>query len=763
MGSDKVPLLLVTANVGSIFEDPSVMLPIWTSEFLQAVSRMDPKFIALHLQEVGGKAYEKSMQYVEDFVQRLCDCPELRLYDKIRIFLDEDFSSPERFTALGNMYFAHSSLTDIKIWDFEVKGYVEVVGKEVNSGNIEKVTTKEKAKFPQHFFPECKWSRKGFLRTRWLLRGTAVEFVNIHLFHDASNLVAMEPFPSVYCRSRRRALRHTLRHLHADANSAPYFIFGDFNFRTDTGAVVKKMTEELTACRLQHGSSAESAKMQYRAKENDRLVLTIGKKEFSHVDHQKIFREPWKMTEELTACRVQHGSSAESAKMQYRAKENDRLVLTIGKKEFSHVDHQKIFREPWLQRYDRELEALRPHLFEFPVKFPPSYPFEENVQLPTHYMKTRCPAWCDRVLLSQSARLLVQQSDVRAGDSRHLHSSRKSITDSTDSRMSSSDSSPARSNSPARQNHQSIADPTSIQHALNARGSDSDGSPNRRRLVRNQSEGSPKSDGELRRLADVTARRRTDYGVIGDAACMGDHKPIYLRVMLQSDRGTVESSCPRPCAFCPAPGPTPPPPPRSPQPQPRLARLPTDPDIYAKKTIYSYEIHADTDVPKRTRTSSLTDKIIPYVEITSVDSNDGIFVNDIDTSLLSPTQCLYPYTPESVDSHTPNAENSTGSDDLANDIIDVLGTNLEIKSTTKLGRGRSVSPTQLKSRLDMLLNDVPPLERLDSRESCKSEASNIRQELHSENSPKHVKTEDQVSQEAMDSPNSRYIHFNMDS
>ncbi|KPJ00010.1 Type I inositol-1,4,5-trisphosphate 5-phosphatase [Papilio xuthus] len=667
MGSDKVPLLLVTANVGSIFEDPSVMLPIWTSEFLQAVSRMDPKFIALHLQEVGGKAYEKSMQYVEDFVQRLCDCPELRLYDKIRIFLDEDFSSPERFTALGNMYFAHSSLTDIKIWDFEVKGYVEVVGKEINSGNIEKVTTKEKAKFPQHFFPECKWSRKGFLRTRWLLRGTAVEFVNIHLFHDASNLVAMEPFPSVYCRSRRRALRHTLRHLHADANSAPYFIFGDFNFRTDTGAVVKKMTEELTACRLQHGNSAESAKMQYRARENDRLVLTI------------------------------------------------------GKKEFSHVDHQKIFREPWLQRFDRELEALRPHLFEFPVKFPPSYPFEENVQLPTHYMKTR-----------------------------------KSVTDSMDSnsRMSSSDSSPARSNSPASQNHQvspgkvlekkgsvadlealcvpgiavsrkSIADPTSIQHALNARGSDSEGSPNRRRLVRNQSEGSPKCEGELRRLADVTARRRTDYGVIGDAACMGDHKPIYLRVMLQSDRGTVESRCPRPCAFCPAPapGPGPTPPPRSPQPPPRLARLPTDPDIYAKKTIYSYEIHADTDVPKRTRTSSLTDKIIPYVEITSVDSNDGIFVNDIDTSLLSPTQCLYPYTPESVDSHTPNAENSTGSDDLANEIIDVLGANLEIKSTTKLSRDRSVSPTQLKSRLDMLLNDVPPLERLDSRESCKSEAS----------------------------------------
>lgn len=55
------------------------------------------------------------------------------------------------------MYFAHSSLTDLKIWDFELKAYVDVVGKEVHSGNIEKVTTKEKAKFPQHFFPEVNY------------------------------------------------------------------------------------------------------------------------------------------------------------------------------------------------------------------------------------------------------------------------------------------------------------------------------------------------------------------------------------------------------------------------------------------------------------------------------------------------------------------------------------------------------------------------------------------------------------------------------
>jgi hypothetical protein len=39
------------------------------SFFLQTVSRLDPKFIALHCQEVGGKNYERSMKHVEYFVR----------------------------------------------------------------------------------------------------------------------------------------------------------------------------------------------------------------------------------------------------------------------------------------------------------------------------------------------------------------------------------------------------------------------------------------------------------------------------------------------------------------------------------------------------------------------------------------------------------------------------------------------------------------------------------------------------------------------
>lgn len=35
----------------------------------QTISKLDPKFIALHCQEVGGKNYEQSMRHVEDFVR----------------------------------------------------------------------------------------------------------------------------------------------------------------------------------------------------------------------------------------------------------------------------------------------------------------------------------------------------------------------------------------------------------------------------------------------------------------------------------------------------------------------------------------------------------------------------------------------------------------------------------------------------------------------------------------------------------------------
>jgi len=65
-----------------------------------------------------------------------------------------------------------------------------------------------------------------------------------------------------------------------------------------------------------------------------------------------------------------------------------------------------------LREYDKELGDFDGRLFEFPINFVPSYPFQEDVNEPVNYMQTRVPAWCDRVLLSPSAKALVQ--DVRA-------------------------------------------------------------------------------------------------------------------------------------------------------------------------------------------------------------------------------------------------------------------------------------------------------------------------------------------------------------
>lgn len=93
---------------------PSRLLENWISEFLLHVQAVQPKFVALHLQEVGGKTYEKSMEYVQEFIKVLCESESLADYNKIRVFLDEDYNSAENFTVSFyvkiKFFLKHSSL-----------------------------------------------------------------------------------------------------------------------------------------------------------------------------------------------------------------------------------------------------------------------------------------------------------------------------------------------------------------------------------------------------------------------------------------------------------------------------------------------------------------------------------------------------------------------------------------------------------------------------------------------------------------------------
>ena len=45
--------VLITANVGSIFEEPDQLIPKWHGEITQYLEANKPKFVALHFQEVG--------------------------------------------------------------------------------------------------------------------------------------------------------------------------------------------------------------------------------------------------------------------------------------------------------------------------------------------------------------------------------------------------------------------------------------------------------------------------------------------------------------------------------------------------------------------------------------------------------------------------------------------------------------------------------------------------------------------------------------
>lgn len=55
-GGDPVPVLLVTANVGSIFEDPDRLIPAWRGEMLARLGDGGgpgrAAFVAIHFQEV---------------------------------------------------------------------------------------------------------------------------------------------------------------------------------------------------------------------------------------------------------------------------------------------------------------------------------------------------------------------------------------------------------------------------------------------------------------------------------------------------------------------------------------------------------------------------------------------------------------------------------------------------------------------------------------------------------------------------------------
>lgn len=84
-----------------------------------------------------------------------------------------------------------------------------------------------------------------------------------------------------------------------------------------------------------------------------------------------------------------------------------------GGTQIKSLNKRHIFQ---LQQFDLELDPLKEVLLEYPITFPPSYPYEEDILLPHNYMATRCPAWCDRILMCLCAKDLIIDHNFSAHD-----------------------------------------------------------------------------------------------------------------------------------------------------------------------------------------------------------------------------------------------------------------------------------------------------------------------------------------------------------
>ncbi|CAF1439723.1 unnamed protein product [Rotaria sordida] len=353
-----IRFLFVTANTGTVFEKPE-LLTAWVTEFANLIHRYPSDFIALHCQEIGGKDYENYMHVLDLFIKSILQIPEISTdFTRYRLYFDSDYTSQDTFTALGSVYFIRQNLS-IQQWNFTTSCFEYVTNRQIHTGNLVHIQTVRKEKFPREFFSESKWSRKGFTQTRWSINDFIFDMVNVHLFHDASNLLAVEQSPSVYSKFRKNALESTLQSLSLNSSDAdvPYVIFGDFNFRLDCHRLLQDIVEK-------------------RAGSVDKIIK--------------------KDSDELSKIIIKNTQN--------------KLKLTIGKKEFNlHDDHDSFFSTDSQQfhMFDYEFSSFGDQLFEYEKSFPPSYPYSEELAEAHSYLRVRCPAWCDRILLSHSFKNFV--------------------------------------------------------------------------------------------------------------------------------------------------------------------------------------------------------------------------------------------------------------------------------------------------------------------------------------------------------------------
>lgn len=102
---------------------------------------------------------------------------------------------------------------------------------------------------------------------------------------------------------------------------------------------------------------------------------------------------------------------AEPSRVEYVDDDGKTPLLVLRRKEFMFRDQNELIGDTPtnLLRFDCEVPRLI-GVHELPLSHRPSYPYSEEAGQATQYATTRCPAWCDRVLMNKTGILTASQA-----------------------------------------------------------------------------------------------------------------------------------------------------------------------------------------------------------------------------------------------------------------------------------------------------------------------------------------------------------------
>ncbi|KAH9599694.1 hypothetical protein LSM04_001226 [Trypanosoma melophagium] len=191
--------------------------------------------IVVHFQEIGGK--QMNTEFNTFFAEALnALLPEAGWASGLLMEANDD---AQRFTALGSIVFLSHRMCPISsILSFRHRTFVSVTDDPATYASSPTFL------FHGNRFSGAGRSRKGYLLTSLRFGTVVVNFLNVHLYNDPKNKTAAEASPSMYALQRQEALLEAMTESVVFISPQdPLFIFGDFNTRLDTFALLQHLKE----------------------------------------------------------------------------------------------------------------------------------------------------------------------------------------------------------------------------------------------------------------------------------------------------------------------------------------------------------------------------------------------------------------------------------------------------------------------------------------------------------------------------------------